>query len=590
MNIYQKKVVKEKEYIFNEDCVQTKSTNPNSKIDNELEINSNIRKFYGIHSKQVKKIEKGEKTNRHYRSKSQIMDNKEIKKQFIPKGIKTVLIKLKSPLEQKYINNLNYKTYYSNNFYRPKVLNINNINNIRNEFQSLEFEQPLNNRQGLINNYNINLLSLFNQYNKHKRSKLTRNKSVMLNNNYIIVDKENKFMDASFNTIYKKNYCLDKHKNFGGNFKNKKRSNTNYKIHINKSNSIIKYNSNIMLNNISSLDIKNSFVSNYHKKNKNNIYENSNPNIFQIINKNKINKNPNNNLEYNLSVIKDKNNNIGMNDNIYKNENKNDKIYHFDVQHCKKEEELLKKNKLKKYIPPLNFKNNTQNISNIIDFDVKEISSHKNNALNHKILNKYNNTSQINLNKYKNNHNIITFEEPITDKNSMKKNKINLVNIINISEQGTKRGDSTHRRNSEKNKINTCSNKKEDNNNSNNSNIKYKKNSSKKINAQKGKYKSKGKMLRANSTKKIEIENISHNIKNIYKIKSIPLKLNNINNIYTNKNKNYNKFINIPSKSNNNAINKKGTNENVIIISKNDFRLWNDLTRIYDNIGKYQNK
>ena len=33
MNIYQKKIVKEKEYIFYEDCAKTKSTYPNSKPD-----------------------------------------------------------------------------------------------------------------------------------------------------------------------------------------------------------------------------------------------------------------------------------------------------------------------------------------------------------------------------------------------------------------------------------------------------------------------------------------------------------------------------------------------------------------------------
>ena len=239
MNIYRKKIVKEKEYIFNEDCVQTKSTNPNSKPDNESDISSNlnIRKFYGINSTKIKKNEKTEKNNRNYRSKSQILDNKEIIKKYTPKAIKTVLIKFKKPLEQNNnIGNLNYKTYYSNKFYKPKETNINNI---KNEFKALEIECSLNNIQNLINYYNSNTnnpSSFFIPSKDNKTKKLTRNKSVMLNNKFINIDNENNNMNVSFNTIYKKNYCLDKHKNFGGNFKNKKRSNTNYKININKNN------------------------------------------------------------------------------------------------------------------------------------------------------------------------------------------------------------------------------------------------------------------------------------------------------------------------------------------------------------------
>ena len=38
MNIYQKKIVKEKEFILNEDFIQTKSTFPNSKPDIDFEI------------------------------------------------------------------------------------------------------------------------------------------------------------------------------------------------------------------------------------------------------------------------------------------------------------------------------------------------------------------------------------------------------------------------------------------------------------------------------------------------------------------------------------------------------------------------
>ena len=579
MNIYRKKIVKEKEYIFNEDCVQTKSTNPNSKPDNESDISSNlnIRKFYGINSTKIKKNEKTEKNNRNYRSKSQILDNKEIIKKYTPKAIKTVLIKFKKPLEQNNnIGNLNYKTYYSNKFYKPKETNINNI---KNEFKALEIECSLNNIQNLINYYNSNTnnpSSFFIPSKVNKPKKLTRNKSVMLNNKFINIDNENNNMNVSFNTIYKKNYCLDKHKNFGGNFKNKKRSNTNYKININKSNSYIKNDKNLILNNISSLDIKNSFISRIN-------YENSHAINFPKINNNKNNGNrkDNNNIQYNLSIIKDKTNNIDdINDFIYINENKEEKRFNIDIKKCKnKEDASLKNNKLKKYIPPLNIKNNIQN-SNIID--IKVLSQKK--VHNNKYLNMDNIANQINLAKYKNNDNIITFEEPVTDKYSIKKNKINLVNLINISEQYTKRDSDNNRRKSEKNNIDNYLNKMENNK----TNIKIKKNNSKKVNAQKEKGKIKKKAYRTDSTRKIETDNISYNINNINKIKSIPLKLNNLNNMFTNERNNFNKCTNIFSNPNDNKINKNEIDENVVIIGKNDFRLWKDLTRIYDNIAKYQ--
>ena len=557
MNIYQKKIVKEKEYIFNEDCVQTKSTNPNSKHDNESDINSklNSRKYLGINSKPDQKIQKNENNNRLYRSKSLITDNKEKNKKYIPKAIKTVLIKFKKPLEQNNIlNNINYKTYYSNKFYKPKEINLNNL---KNEFTALEIEQSLlSKRHSLITNYNTNEFPFFIPYNDNKNNKLTRNKSVILKNNkYIIIDNENNNINKSFSTIYKKNYCLDKHKNFGGNFKNKKRSNTNYKTNINKSNYNIKYPKNLMLNNIYSLNIKNSFISNCNNNCKEKINENENPQ--------KINKKENNNIQYNLSIIKDnKNNNMNMNDFIYQNENKK------EIKTCRNKEGLsLKKNKLKKDIPHLNFQNYNHNISSII----KNMSQKK----FYKYLNAYNNTNQTkNIKK-----NIITFEEPITDKYSMKKN-INLVNLINISGQCTKRENLSNKKNDENNKVEKYLNKKDNNR----PNIKIKKNNSKKKTNQKEKSKIKGKVFRTMSTKKIETENVSFNINNINKIKSIPLKLNNL---ITKERNDYNQSINISSIPNNKII-KNEINENVVIISKNDFRLWNDLTRIYDNIGKYQ--
>ena len=60
MNIYQKKIVKENETIFLEDFVQQmKNNNKNSKPMTNIELpqNLNIRKYYGINSKLLKKSE-----------------------------------------------------------------------------------------------------------------------------------------------------------------------------------------------------------------------------------------------------------------------------------------------------------------------------------------------------------------------------------------------------------------------------------------------------------------------------------------------------------------------------------------------------
>jgi hypothetical protein len=61
-------------------------------------------------------------------------------------------------------------------------------------------------------------------------------------------------MNNSSNTLlYKKSFCLDKHKNYGGNFRNKERSETNPRINPIKSNSNsnIKYKKSIIMKNIS---------------------------------------------------------------------------------------------------------------------------------------------------------------------------------------------------------------------------------------------------------------------------------------------------------------------------------------------------
>ena len=51
MIIYQKKIVKD--FIITEDCIQTKSTYPNTKRDIDSDYHSiiNIHQFYGINSK-----------------------------------------------------------------------------------------------------------------------------------------------------------------------------------------------------------------------------------------------------------------------------------------------------------------------------------------------------------------------------------------------------------------------------------------------------------------------------------------------------------------------------------------------------------
>jgi len=608
MNIYQKKIVKEKEFFFNEDCIQTKSTYPNSKPDSNSLIHSNIniRKFYGINSNKINK--NANKKNSHPRSKSQIITNKERMEHSTPKEIKTVLIKLKKPFDQNnnnnYMDNINYRTQYVNKFYKKKFFNINNINNISNEFKTLEV-QSSHNKKNTINknmsfkkkNYNINIFSSYRQNNNdniEKRKKPTRNKSVILNNED----------NNSFNNIYKKSFCLDKHKNYGGNFKNKERSRTNPKINHNKS-----FKKKLMINNISPPihnlmnieDIQTLNNVNFNILNKNtfhyantNGYQNLNlnRNFNNINNSNNLNRKKNINIQYDLSIVQAKDNKMNNNSILISNDCLKEKRNDIEFEICKNNEDLpSKKNKLKvKNIPPLNFKNNIQNTANIINMDSKDIPHID--FLNNKYLNNYNNTSsKINITKNKNNNNILTFEEPLNDEYSIK-NYSNLLNLVNISDKESKINNINHAQNNPaiEGIIDDYISKIE----KNKPKIKVKKtsNNNKKLNMQKIKSKSKGKIFKNNSTKNIGIENeryninINNNNKNISQIKSIPLKLNNSNNIYINNQNKNNKFMNNPKnidiKNNNDVV------SNIIFINKKDFELWNDLKRIYENNGKYQ--
>jgi len=592
MNIYQKKIVKEKEYIFYEDYAKTKSTYPNSKPDFDSEIHSsiNIRQLYGINSRKINKNNNNLKNNRHPRSKSQIINDRRKANKYTPRGIKTVLIKFNKPIDQncnekeknKMKNcsyDIKYKTFFTEKFYnknnkdnsdRQKLL-INNKENIINV--DLSFEN--------INN-NSNVISFCLPYHEKKN---TRNKSAILQNEYF--SNTNNSINSSFNSIYKKSFCVDKHKNYGGKFKNKEKEKSNPKIIANKSFNNIKYNKKVITKNISSPNMQNiinisNITENLNKKESNNLLNHVNKKIFHYNN----NKNNNNgskntsneikkiNIKYDLQNEKNR-----MKTNTKTMSKNGEDISILIKNNIENFKDKLKHNKTKrKNIPPLNFKNNIKkNNSNINNYN-ENINSKLQNFYNQKYLNNRINTSQ--FGSITNKENILTFEEPINDAFSMKnniKNKGNLFNLINISEQVSKRDhiDQIYK-NSEVDKVSNYIHKKENNktklvkrnsnNNNNNNNIVQK------ANNQKNKIKTKGKIFRTNSAKNIEAKG--------YQIKSIPLKLG------TNKNTKYiNGFNNITNNIHhfqNNAI------SNVVFINKKDFSLWNDLTRIYDNNGKFQ--
>lgn len=588
MNIYQKKIVKEKEYIFYEDCVKTKSTYPNSKPDIESEIHSNIniRQQYGINSRKINKNNNILKNNRHPRSKSQIINDRRKNSKYTPRGIKTVLIKFNKPIDQncneKEKNNINnnfsydikYKTYFTKKFYNKK-------NKEKSDAQKL----LINNKENIINvdlsfenlNNNSNVISF---YLPHHEKKNTRNKSAILLNEYF--SNTNNSINSSFNSIYKKSFCVDKHKNYGGNFKNKERGKSNPKIIANKSFNNVKYNKKVITKNVSSPNMQNIInISDIHenlsKKENSNLLNQVNKNIFQFNNNNNNGcKSTSNeikkiNIKYDLQNAKNKMKTKTQ--NISKNE---EDINMLIKNNTEEFQDKLKQNKTKrKNIPPLDFKNNIKKVNSNINNYNENIKSKVNNFYNQNNFNNRINTSQ--FGSIKNKENILTFEEPINDAFSMKnniKNKGNLFNLINISEQVSKREHiGPVYKNSEIDKVNNYLHKKENNKaklvkRSNNNNIALK------ANNQKNKIKNKGKVFRTNSAKNIEAKG--------YQIKSIPLKLG------TNKNAKYINGFNSIANNIQNFQNKNNIISNVVFINKKDFSLWNDLTRIYDNNGKFQ--
>ena len=596
MNIYQKKVIKEKEYIFNEDFVQTKSTYTTSKheIDSDAHSNLNIKQLSGMKVNQDNKRNNND-NSRFPRSKSQFIEDKE---KYFPNQIKTVLIQFKTPIKQlsneneqkNKIKELNYKTFYTEKFYNKN--NISPYNHIKKE--NTKFIDMSLDRN---NYYNNNLIS---PYMPYYQDKFTRNKSAILKNDFF---SNNDSMNNSSNTLlYKKSFCLDKHKNYGGNFKNKERSKTNPRIKPIKSSNNINYKKNNIMKNISFSKIQK--IMNESNL-ENTIYRKVSPKVYEIksylFQQPKININSYKNLNSYINIgnrCKIENNNLQSNSSITQDENNKDMITEKKTEKAdennihlnfdKREQETSNnknKNKMKN-IQKFNFKKNIHNFLNINDND--NINSNKNNFSEQKQLNKRTSTSQTNINKYKNNNSSIV-KEPNNDVNSMKnnsKNKGNLLNLINYSEQITKRNNIKNLwKNSELDKINSYMNK-----NENNKIIKMKKNSqinnymnnnnavnnNKKLNNSKAKNKSKGKIFRTNSAKNIECENSK------YEIKSIPLKL-----FRNNQNKN-NKYISGYNNINYNIQDKNKIAANVIFINKKDFSLWNDLTRIYDHNGKFQ--
>jgi hypothetical protein len=591
MNIYQKKIVKEKEFIYNEDCIQTRSTFPNSKLEkiSDTHSNINIRKFYGINSNKKSKNKRNEKNNRHLRSKSQIITNEKKMDNYIPKEIKTVLIKLKTPLEQSNYNNYivdtNYRTHYVHKFYKNKLFAMNNLNDI-NIDKTIEIYKSNNRENDLKKNKNKSCENINYFYNtsksgflkKHindnidKINKYTRNKCALLNNED----------SMSSNNIYKKSFCLDKHKNYGGNFKNKERSRsrTNPKLLHNKTFKKKLLTKNISTPNIHSLinteEIQNLSKGKINFKKKNifqylntKVYQkNNNSRNYNDININNMSAVKKINMQYDLFINKDnkmKINPISTNNDFFKEKENNIEI------EISKNNEIIspKKNKLKiKNIPPLNFTKNLQGITNnsIIDESKDKVC---NDFFQYKyLINNTNTYSKINTNKHK--KNIITYEEPLNDEYSMKNNN-NLLNLVDISERETKKG--------KKKEIENLLTNYFDKIEKNKPKIKVSKNNNKNI--LKKRSKSKSKLVKNDSIKNLDVHNKGYNVNmhNVNIIKSIPLKLKKQNDIDIE----YQNIINVPINNNKNEI-----LSNIVFINKKDFELWNDLARIYDKNGKFK--
>ena len=382
MNIYQKKIVKESELYFLDDLVQQgKNNNKNQKtnICKEFQPNLNIRKFYGLSSKLLKKD--SEKNNRQLRSKSQIFSSSPLIENIIPKEIKTIIIKLHNQKEQKESeesNKNNFKTFSDNKFQEEK--NNKNIINIKN------------------NNYNTNIISVFVPQPEKKQ---TRNKSVINNKN------ENNIINISLNTIYKKSYCIDKQNKFKG---NKERSTTAPK---NKLNINEEQNNNInnkLGKNISSPNIHNIIdlnkIPNIKEINKIKSNKYINTNIFQNIN---INNNINNLnvLKYDLSILPNKNNNSKLSE-ILTSRNNNNRIENSKIKIFGSLDGSFNSN-IKRNIHNLNIKNNYQ-ISKFNEFNNKYTNNNRNHFWKNKMKyiytnkngNKYNKNNLGNKNKENN--------------------------------------------------------------------------------------------------------------------------------------------------------------------------------------------
>ena len=382
MNIYQKKIVKESELFFLDDLIQQgKNNNKNQKtnICKEFQPNLNIRKFYGLSSKLLKKD--SEKNNRQLRSKSQIFSSSPLIENIIPKEIKTIIIKLHNQKEQKESeesNKNNFKTFSDNKFQEEK--NNKNIINIKN------------------NNYNTNIISVFVPQPEKKQ---TRNKSVINNKN------ENNIINISLNTIYKKSYCIDKQNKFKG---NKERSTTAPKNKLNINEEQNNKINNKLGKNISSPNIHNIIDLNKIPKIKeiNKIKSNKyiNTNIFQNIN---INNNINNLnvLKYDLSILPNKNNNSKLSE-ILTSRNNNNRIENSKIKIFGSLDGSFNSN-IKRNIHNLNIKNNYQ-ISKFNEFNNRYTNNNRNHFWKNKMKyiytnkngNKYNKNNLGNKNKENN--------------------------------------------------------------------------------------------------------------------------------------------------------------------------------------------
>ena len=403
MNIYQKKIVKESELFFLDDLVQQgKNNNKNQKtnICKEFQPNLNIRKFYGLSSKLLKKD--SEKNNRQLRSKSQIFSSSPLIENIIPKEIKTIIIKLHNQKEQKESeenNKNNFKTFSDNKFQEEK--NNKNIINIKN------------------NNYNTNIISVFVPQPEKKQ---TRNKSVINNKN------ENNIINISLNTIYKKSYCIDKQNKFKG---NKERSTTAPKNKLNINEEQNNKINNKLGKNISSPNIHNIIDLNKIPKIKeiNKIKSNKyiNTNIFQNIN---INNNINNLnvLKYDLSILPNKNNNSKLSE-ILTSRNNNNRIENSKIKIFGSLDGSFNSN-IKRNIHNLNIKNNYQ-ISKFNEFNNRYTNNNRNHFWKNKM--KYIYTNK-NGNKYtKNNLGNKNKENNFNESNKIKEeNNEYDINIKNI--------------------------------------------------------------------------------------------------------------------------------------------------------------